>query len=84
MIDSTLPGLLQRKNMTLDSYACELCLHQRTEILRHLLLRCPFAKNCWAAVGALAPTWLRVDRATAYLKRSINKPFVMEIIMVMR
>jgi hypothetical protein len=48
-----------------------------------LFLRCLFAKNCWAAVGALVPTWLRDDRATTYLKGSINKPFAMEIIMVM-
>jgi hypothetical protein len=46
-------GLLQKKNMALDSYTCELCLHQRTETLRHLFLRflcCPFAKNCWSTL----------------------------------
>jgi hypothetical protein len=66
--------------MALDFYTCELCQHQRTEMLRHLFLHCPFAKNCWSTLGALVPLWLRADCATAYLKRSINKSFVMEII----
>jgi hypothetical protein len=39
-------GMLQRRNMVLDSYTWELCLHQRVETLRHLFLRFPFAKNC--------------------------------------
>jgi hypothetical protein len=38
-------GLLRRKNMALDSYTCELCLHQRIETLRHLFMHCPFAKK---------------------------------------
>jgi hypothetical protein len=75
--------LLQRKNMVLDSYTCELCLHQRMKSLRHLFMRCLFAKNCWSAVGALVPTWLRDDRATSYLRKAINKPFAMGIIIVM-
>jgi hypothetical protein len=33
--------------MVIDSYTCELCLRQREETLRHLFLRCSFAKNCW-------------------------------------
>jgi hypothetical protein len=74
---------LQRKDMALDSYTCELCLHQTTETLRHLFLRYHFAKNCWSAVGALVPTWLRADHATTYLRMVINKTFAMEIIIVM-
>jgi hypothetical protein len=50
--------LLQRKNMVLDSYACELCLLQRLETLRHLFLLCPFAKKYyWASIGVLVPSW---------------------------
>jgi hypothetical protein len=39
-------GLLQRKNMCLKSYSFELCLLQRVETLRHLLLKCSFAEQC--------------------------------------
>jgi hypothetical protein len=76
-------GLLHRKNLALEPYTYELCLHHRTETLRHLFLCCPFAKICWSAVDALLPTWLRADHATAYLRRASNKPFAMEIIIVM-
>jgi hypothetical protein len=38
-------GLLQRKNMVLNSYTCELRLQQMVETLRHLFLLCPFAKK---------------------------------------
>jgi hypothetical protein len=69
--------------MALDSYTCELCLLQRVETLRHLFLLCPFAKNCWASIGVLVPAWLRIDRATSYMKRHINQPFAMEIIIIM-
>jgi hypothetical protein len=31
--------------MVLDSYTCELCLHQRVKTLRHLFLCCPLAKK---------------------------------------
>jgi hypothetical protein len=69
--------------MVLDSYMCELCLLQRVETLRHLFLLCPFAKNCWASIGTLVPSWLRAERNTVYMKRHINKPFAMEIIITM-
>jgi hypothetical protein len=69
--------------MLLKSYTCELCLHQRIEILRHLFMCCPFAKNCWSSIGVTMPTWLRPERATAYLKRTINKMFAMKIIIIM-
>jgi septation ring formation regulator EzrA len=38
-------GLLKRKDMSLDSYNCELCLLQKEENLRHIFFRCPFAKK---------------------------------------
>jgi hypothetical protein len=68
--------------MILDSYTCEICVVQRVKTLRHLFLHCSFAKNCWTSIGVLVPTWLSVERATAYMKRHINQPFVMEIIMI--
>jgi hypothetical protein len=69
--------------MQLDSYVCELCIHQSEEKLGHLFFKCPFAKNCWAAIGIHVPTWLKANRAMRRIKRSINKPFVMEVIILM-
>jgi hypothetical protein len=54
-----------------------------SETLRHLFLHCSFAKNCWASIGVLVPTWLRAERVVSYLKRHINQPFAIEIIMIM-
>jgi hypothetical protein len=76
-------GMLRRRNMTLDSYSCELCLLHREETLRHLFLSYPFAKNCWASINVLIPSWLRATRATTYMKRHIGLPFATEIIISM-
>jgi hypothetical protein len=69
--------------MHMDSYVCELCIYQKVEKLRHLFFRCPFAKNCWNAIGVQVPHWFRPDRATKRIKRSLDKPFAMEIIILM-
>jgi hypothetical protein len=61
-------GMLQRRNMIPDSYTCELCLLQRVETMRHMFLLCPFAKNCWASIGVLVPSWLRAEGVTTYMK----------------
>jgi hypothetical protein len=76
-------GLLQRKNMVLDSYTYDLCLLQRVETLRHMFLLCPFAKNCWPSIGILVPSRLKAEHATTYMKRHINQLFAMEIIITM-
>jgi hypothetical protein len=67
----------------LESYTCELCLHQRIETLRQLFISCPFAKNCWSSIDVTMAKWLRPERATTYLKWAINKLFAMEIIIIM-
>jgi hypothetical protein len=69
--------------MYLKSYTCELCLLHREENMRHLLFKCPFAKNCWMQVGVIVPTWMRGDRATKYIKQRLRVPFAMEIIILM-
>jgi hypothetical protein len=46
-------AILRRRNMTLESYTCEICIRQREETLSHLFLRCPFAKNCWLPIECL-------------------------------
>jgi hypothetical protein len=38
-------GMLQRRNMQLESYDCKLCLLQSTKVLRHLFYKCPFGKT---------------------------------------
>jgi hypothetical protein len=76
-------GMLRRRNMQLDSYDCELCLLQKVESLRHLFYRCPFAKNCWAQIGVVVPTWLTLEGATKHIKRNLRVPFSMEIIILM-
>jgi hypothetical protein len=76
-------GLLQRKNMYLESYDCELCLLQHEEKLKHLFFRCSFAKNCWSQIGVNVPTWLKPERAIKHIKRILRVPFVMKIIILM-
>jgi hypothetical protein len=69
--------------MQLDSYTSELCLLQREESLRHLFLKCAFARNCWNQIGVMVPTWLKPERATRHLKRLLGVPFAMEIIVIL-
>jgi hypothetical protein len=76
-------SMLRRRHMIMDSYVCEPCLRQVDESNRHLFFRCSFAKNCWSQIGVTVPTWLRPDRATKHIKRSLDVPFSMEIIMLM-
>jgi hypothetical protein len=75
--------MLQRKNMALDSYDCELCLLQREESLRHLFFKCSFTKNCWSLIGVNVPSWLTPERATRHIKRQLKLHFSMDIIIVM-
>jgi hypothetical protein len=65
-------GLLRRKSMHLESYTCEMCLLQSVKNVRRLFLRCSFMKNCWLRIGVHVPTWLKPDRATRYIKRSLG------------
>jgi hypothetical protein len=51
--------------------------------LDRLFFKCPFTKNCWEAIGMHVPTWLKANRAMRRIKRSINKPFAMEVIILM-
>jgi hypothetical protein len=76
-------GLLRRKNMNLDSYDCEMCIRQLEKSLMHLFFRCSFAKTAWLQIGVAVPTWLRPDRATRHIKRSLGVPFAREIIILM-
>jgi hypothetical protein len=55
----------------------------RVIYMRHMFFKCSFARNCWRQVGVIVPTWLRVDRATRYIKRRLRVPFAMKIIILM-
>jgi hypothetical protein len=64
------------------THTCELCLLQKVNV-ETFVPPMPFAKNYWASIGVLVPSWLRAECATNYMRRSINQPFVMEVIMIM-
>jgi hypothetical protein len=76
-------AMLRRCHMVLESYSCELCLRQVEETNRHLFFRCSFAKKCWMQIGVVVPRWLRPERATRHLKRTLGVPFAMLIVMIM-
>jgi len=69
--------------MVLDSYSCELCILQREESLKHLFFRCRFARNCWASIGVHYPVHLSPRQLIKRIKRCLNVPFYMEIIVLM-
>jgi hypothetical protein len=75
--------MLRRKNMYLESYTCDLCILQKEERLRHLFFKCSFARNCWAQIGIIVPTWLKLEKETRHIKRLLKAPFAMEIIILM-
>jgi hypothetical protein len=75
--------ILRRKNMNLDSYTCDLCILQRPETSAHLFLRCNFAKACWASIGVTVSTSTSVMRIFNRIRRRLQVPFFMEIIILM-
>jgi hypothetical protein len=75
--------ILQRKNMVLESYTCDMCILQRLETAAHLFLRCNFAKACWASIGISVATSRPVPQILIRIKRNLGVPFFMEIIILM-
>jgi hypothetical protein len=75
--------LLQRKNMDLDSYTCNLCILQRIETRAHLFLRCNFAKACWNSLGITYISTRSVPQIFRQIKEKLAVPFAMEIIIIM-
>lgn len=75
--------LLQRKNMELDSYTCELCIRQRPETIPHLFLRCGFAKACWESIGVYTLNARNVSQNINRIKQQLSNSFFMEIIIIM-
>jgi hypothetical protein len=69
--------------MELDSYTCDLCIWQYEETIHHLFHHCNFAKACWAAIGISMPISSNRKRVITMLKRRIDQPFAMEVIIPM-
>ncbi|TVU31700.1 hypothetical protein EJB05_23398, partial [Eragrostis curvula] len=76
-------GRLRRRNMFLDSYTCDLCILQREETLRHLFLKCNFARACWDSIGLHIPGSAATTETVKRLKRQLNVNFYMEVIILM-
>jgi hypothetical protein len=76
-------SMLRKRHMVLDSYACELCLRQVEELNMHLFLRCSFAKKLLVSNWGDSSSLAKPDRATRHIKRSLNLPFALEIIILM-
>jgi hypothetical protein len=75
--------LLSRKNMSISDVICDLCILQKRESMPHLFLRCNFAKACWQMIGALVPTARPVLHIFNNIRRKLQVPFFMEIIILM-
>lgn len=69
--------------MDLDSYVCEMRILQREEIVLHLFVKCNFAKACWASIGIRTPTLLPMTALIKVLKRKLDVPFYMDILILM-
>lgn len=69
--------------MHLDSYDCELCILQKEETLRHLFIKCPFARRCWEIIGITYPTTIQPIAAFALFKKKLKVNFAIEIIIIM-
>jgi hypothetical protein len=75
--------LLNRKNMALDSFTCDLCILQRLESGAHLFLRCNFAKAGWSSLGVTFVSTRAVPHIFRNIKDKLAVPFAMEIIIIM-
>lgn len=75
--------LLQRRNMELDSYTCDLCILRRIESVAHLFLRCNFAKACWSSIGVSFISTRPLMNISRQIKGQLPSPFYMEIIILM-
>jgi hypothetical protein len=69
--------LLQRRNMEFDSYTCDMCILQRLETSPHLILRCNFARACWASIGINVPMTRSAPQIFNRMRRHLGVPFFM-------
>jgi hypothetical protein len=79
--------MLQHKSFFMNDYTCAMCNHSTLETGEdHLFFPCPFAVNCWQY---LCPKWVppaatyhNIQDTMLSLRTAIDKPFYMEIIML--
>nr|TKW16243.1 hypothetical protein SEVIR_5G287200v2 [Setaria viridis] len=69
--------------MPLQSTTCEICILQKRETAACLFLRCNFAKACWASIGITYTPTRRTMSIFNAIRRRLQLPFFMEIIVLM-
>ena len=74
--------ILQRKNMILDSYTCEMCILQERETVGHLFPGCNFAKACWGSIGVRYITTRNSLEILQDIKNQLQVPLFMEVIII--
>jgi hypothetical protein len=74
--------LLGRKKFQLQNYNSVTLDCQHEEALIHLFWSCPFASKCWDSVCPQRAKNLSVLESIVDMKKKINKPFSMEIIIL--
>jgi hypothetical protein len=76
-------AMLMRKNFFIEDYTCVMCNDHTLETRDHLFFQCQFAQMCWKY---LCPSWQplysSIQDEVANLKRLLNLPFAMEVIIL--
>lgn len=75
-------NLLRRKTFHLDCYHCVVRNYQFEETLQHLFLSCPLLLNVGIMFAQTREHNLSVLEAFEDIKRKLNKPFFMEIVIL--
>jgi hypothetical protein len=69
--------------MQLPDYSCALCACGIDEEIGHLLFHCSFSSQCWDTLNLIIPNSSDLTLITESLKRQLQTPFFMEIIVTM-
>nr|TKW18691.1 hypothetical protein SEVIR_5G447800v2 [Setaria viridis] len=69
--------------MNLSYYSCVLCPHNNEVTLFHLLLKCPFAQECWINISLFANLSDEPYTILSSFRTQIQVQFFMEIIILM-
>ena len=76
-------NLLQRRNMEIESVACELCILQVEQIATHLFLHCNFARRCWNFIGVYFDLSASPLQSLEQIRSQLPQSFAMEIIIIL-
>lgn len=73
--------LMLRKNLHLDSGSdCVLCTASLLETRDHLFFLCPFAQQCWAALGIQWDTSISISHRFVVVRLVFIGPCFMEVV----